>query len=433
MIEVIKKILLEFKEISGYKIVEENIEANELFFVRKGLDMDRAKKVHHFKVTVYKNFEEAEIKYTGSSTAEIHPTMDEDEIKGVIEGAAFAAGFVKNEYYPLPKPSNVEITTIKSRFSEKPLSQFMQLLTKAVYKVDNFANGGINSTEVFLNKINTRIVNSEGIDVAFEKYAGEIELITDWKEENEEIELYKDIKFSEPDFEKITMEVSNMLEISREKAAASSTPVLEDLPVLLTGEPVKEFFSFYYDQASAQYAYNNLSTARLNENIQGSEAKGDLVTLSLDPTLENSTETAPYDKDGIPLLKVNLFEKGVLVNYFGDMRHSYYLKCKPTGLIGNIVVEGGSKACEELKSVPHLELTAFSSFELDSLTGDFAGEIRLGWYFDGNKKTPVTGGSISGNVNEVQKDMYFSKELQQINNFKGPKTIELSKVSISSC
>lgn len=434
MVELIKQVLLAFKEeISGFKIVEENIEANELFFVRKGLDMDRAKKVQHFKVTVYKNFQEAEVKYTGSSTTEIHPAMNEEEIKRAIAEASFAAGFVKNEYYPLPKPSDIKLQLLESGFSNNPLSYYMPLLTDAVYKADIYEKGGINSTEVFLNKIRTRIINSEGIDVSFESHAGEIEFITDWKEQSDEIELYKDIRFSEPDFEGITTEVEVMINMAKERASASNTPILNDLPVLLTGEPVKEFFAYYYDQASAQYAYNNLSTAKVGENIQGSEAKGDLVSISLNPFLENSTASAPVDRDGLALSEVNLYNEGILLRYFGDVRHSYYLNCEPTGLIQNFVVKSGSAAQEELRKQPHLELKDFSSFELDTLTGNFAGEIRLGWYFDGVNRVSVAGGSISGNVNEVQKEMYFSKELQQINNFKGPKTIKLSGVSISGC
>jgi PmbA protein len=433
MLELIKNILSSNGEISGYKVVEERVESNELFFVRKELDMDRAKNVHNFRVTVYKNFEEDGIKYTGSSTTQIHPTMSEEEIKNVIDDAAFAAGFVKNEFYPLPKPSSLNPKAAKSKFAEKPIADFMPALTEAVYKNDTFENGGINSTEVFLNKINTRIVNSEGIDVSFEKYAGEVEFITDWKEEGEEIELYKDIKFSEPDLERITEEVSVMLQMANERALADMLPALEDCPVLLSGEPVKDFFSYYFDQALAQYAYNNLSTAKLNENIQGSEASGDLVTISLDPALENSTASAPYDRDGLALTKVTLFENGKLVRYCGDARHAYYLNTEPTGIIENIVIEGGSKSEEELKAAPYLELAAFSSFQMDSITGDFGGEIRLGWYFDGKERMPITGGSISGNVNEVHSNMYFSKELQQDNNFKGPKIVQLFNVSISGC
>ena len=70
-------------------------------------------------------------------------------------------------------------------------------------------------------------------------------------------------------------------------------------------------------------------------------------------------------------------------------------------------------------------------FQMDPLTGDFGGEIRLGWYFDGEVTKPITGGSISGNIKEVESEMYLSSETQRSNNFSGPKTIELHNISLA--
>lgn len=65
--------------------------------------MDRAKNVHHFSLTVYKDFEEEGNKYKGSSTTNIYPTMGDRELEKAIDDAAFAAQFDKNPYYPLVK------------------------------------------------------------------------------------------------------------------------------------------------------------------------------------------------------------------------------------------------------------------------------------------------------------------------------------------
>jgi PmbA protein len=52
----------------------------------------------------------------------------------------------------------------------------------------------------------------------------------------------------------------------------------------------------------------------------------------------------------------------------------------------------------------------FSDFRLDGVTGDFGAEIRLAYWFDGEKKIPVTGGSISGSVQEFKATMHRSSE-----------------------
>jgi len=160
MIERIKNLIAKSLVIDDYKIIESKITASELFFVKKGLDMYRAKDVHNFNITIYKNFKEENVAYTGSSSAIIHPTMSDKEVLLVIGECAFAASFIKNEYYPLVAPSDIVQPDIISNFSEKPLNEWLETLTDALYNSDNCDKGSINSSEIFLNKIYTRIVNS---------------------------------------------------------------------------------------------------------------------------------------------------------------------------------------------------------------------------------------------------------------------------------
>lgn len=432
MVEKIRKILLNIDGINGWKINEKTVESNELFFIRKELDMNRGKDVTHISLTLYKDFEENGKKYRGSATISLHPTMDDEEIIKEINDAIFAAGFVKNEYYPLVKPSEGVPPETKTSFSEDSMSNWMTKLTKDVFIADKYDRGWINSAELFLDKVKVRIVNSEGVDVMYETYRGELEFIANWKEdEGEEVELYKDLLFSDYDESLIPESVDEMLKISRDKALARPTPKLDNIPIILTGEPVREFFTYYYEKAAARSVYENWSTAKIGESIQGADVEGDRVNIVLDPHMENSTHSAPYDEDGLILSKVTLYEDGILKRYWGNLRYSHYLDIEPTGIIRNIVVEGGSKSLEEMKEGAYLELISFSDFQVDTITGDFAGEIRLGWYKDGDKLIPVTGGSISGNINEVHKEMYLSKEVQKLNNFIGPYSVKLFNVNIA--
>lgn len=431
MIENIKQLLIDNKDIDGYKIVENRIQSNELFFVKKNVDMDRAKNVHHFKVTVYKDFEEAGTKYKGSSTASIHPTMNEEEIKKAISDAAFAAKFVKNPYYPLVKYSKACAKMEESKFSSESLPYWMGEITKAVYKPDNFHKGGINSCEIFLDKMYTRILNSEGVDIFHTGYKGMTEFITTWKEEEEEVELSRCLNFSDLDANGITEEVNSMITISEEKAVAKATPALGKASVLLTRGAVKDFFSFYACLSSAKAVYEGYSTWKIGQNIQGEEVKGDTVTMVLNPFMKNSTHSGSYDCDGFALVPVTILENGILQRYSGNTRFAHYLNIEPTGTINNISILGGSKTEEELKKESYIEAVAFSDFSVDNLTGNFCGEIRLARYFDGEKIIPVTAGSISGNINEVQKEMFLSKEMQKDNNFEGPNVIKLLNVNVA--
>lgn len=431
MLEKIRKILINHKDISGYKIKETQVHSNELFFVKKNVDMDRAKSVHHYSVTVYVDFTEEGVKYKGSSTTSIHPTMNEDEIEKSIQDAAFAAGFVKNPYYPLVSPTTSNTTLPESNFAKESLPYWMNEITKAIYKNDIYDKGGINSCEVFLDKRVTRIVNSEGVDVSEEGYRCMVEFITTWKEEGEEIELYRCIDCSEFDAELLADEVKNMINICKEKAIAGNTPALKTSSVILTRESVKDFFAYYYSKGNASSVYNQASTWKVGDKVQGEEVQGDRITLTLDPFMRNSTNSEAFDSEGFPVKPVKIIDQGELKLYSADTRYAYYLGVAPTGNIGNVVIESGSRTIDELKQEPYLMTAAFSDFTVDDMTGDFCGEIRLAWYYDGKTTIPVTGGSITGNIAKLQHEMYLSKERQKDNNFEGPAMVLLKNVTVA--
>ena len=84
-----------------------------------------------------------------------------------------------------------------------------------------------------------------------------------------------------------------------------------------------------------------------------------------------------------------------------------------------------------MKKEPYLYVVSFSDFSMDSLSGYFGGEIRLAYLFDGEKVMPVTGGSVSGNLLELQKDMAFSTERYKDKDYDGPFAVEFHGVAVA--
>ncbi|WDV47958.1 metallopeptidase TldD-related protein [Clostridiaceae bacterium M8S5] len=424
--------LLKNSKIDDWKIIETKTESAELFFIKHDVDMNRAKNIKRIILTVYKDFEEDGNRYKGEASVNIYPTMSNEEIKEAIKGAAFSAGFIKNEFYELPKP-NVEKSEVmvKSNLEEGTLGHWLPKFTEALFVEDKYELGGINSAELFLNKKSCRVLTSTGIDVSWNSCDGQIEFITNWKEDGEEVELYQNTYFANYDENEIRDNVKEMLQMSKDRAVAKETPQVDSCPVLLSGKNVKSLLNFYNIKAAASRVYMGHSTFKIGDLVQGEDIKGDVINLTLDPYMDNSTGSSPYDVDGVLLKPVEIFKDGVLQRYHGSSRYCQYVNVEPTGQISNIKFAGGSKTIEEMKNERYLEVLAFSDFSVDPLVGDFAGEIRLAKYFDGENISIVTGGSISGNINEVQSNMYFSKELKQSNNFIGPKTLQLYGVNIA--
>ena len=76
-------------------------------------------------------------------------------------------------------------------------------------------------------------------------------------------------------------------------------------------------------------------------------------------------------------------------------------------------------------------MVEFSDFQVDSVTGDLFGEIRLAYWHDGETVTPVTGGSLSGSMLELAGEMYFTRESAQYDNWRIPAATLLKGVTVT--
>jgi predicted Zn-dependent protease len=444
MIERLRQLLASIPQISAWRIRDRRIEGRELYLIRRSVDMQRSKDVRHTYLTIYRDFQEEGNAYRGSVDVQIHPTYSDGEIRALIEQSLDSARYVCNQRYPLVEPGNEPRPLPVSSLASRPLEHWLGPLAETIYAQEDRAEARINSAELFLDRVDTRIVNSLGLDVSYQSYSGYLELIVeeDGKAEDDAkgeggpppggVELYRELSFSEFQPEMLASEVREQLRYCGDRATAGSTPHLKRFPVLLTGDPVPGFFGYYLIQSAADSVYSGISTAKLGESIQGEGISGDRLTLNLEPFLKNSPVSAPVDADGFALASTRIVDAGRLERYWGSLRFCHYLNVPATGAIGNVVITPGLKSVETLREGPHLEVVYFSDFVTEPLTGDFGGEIRLAYYTDSNgKRRPVTGGSVSGNIRDVQARMYLSRESQVRAGFQGPLSVFLPEISVS--
>ncbi|HPM95629.1 MAG TPA: metallopeptidase TldD-related protein [Mesotoga sp.] len=422
MLEKIVK-RLQKADINGWKIEEKFIEGQEYFFVKRELDLSRAKKVRHFDLTVYRDFYESGEKYRGSSSTRLSPTMSDDELQAAIDEAAFAAGFVKNPWYPLVSSSVERLGS-----HDRDLQELSSNAMEAIFKADNREGAWLNSMELFITRSSHRIINSEGVDVSYTGYRTYIETIVN-ASGKEEVELYDQLLLSLPEKRIIEERIHDLLAKAIDRSLAVSTPFLKAIPVILTGDPAKEVARYYLNQSSARMKYDRISQVEPGESVQGDE-RGDRINLSLVPDLEESYFSAPFDEDGFKLSRRDIVKNGLLAGYWGNLRYSSYLGVETTGSAMNFSLLPGSVGIEEMRSRPHLEVPNFSAVEVDEATGDFGGEIRLGWYFDGTKRVPVTGGSITGNLRDIE-SLYLSREVELESDYLGPKSMMIEGFNIA--
>ena len=140
---------------------------------------------------------------------------------------------------------------------------------------------------------------------------------------------------------------------------------------------------------------------------------------------------SPIDRQGARIRDMYILKDNIPQNYWGDCQFRYYLGVTDSFIAGNFKVDGGNTSEAELRNSKYLEVVEFSDFSVDPLTGDFAGEIRLAYWNDGTSTTPVSGGSVSGNLPELLMNIKLSNELKQYNNYLVPSVIVIEDVTIS--
>ncbi len=432
MIKRLKEILGGVEEISAWRIIDRQIQGQELFFIRRDVDMQRSKDVRHTAVAVYRDFQEGKNRYRGSVLVQVHPTYTSEEIRALIHQSLDSAQYVRNEHYPLVAPGSEALEFPESGFAARSLEQWLVPLAETIYDQEDGEEARINSTELFLDRVETRIINSLGLDVGYNSYEGYLELIVESSGSAGKVELYREMSFSDFDPEALAAEVRQQLRYCRDRAVARPAPHLKRCPVLISGDPVSDFFQYYLTQSAAESVYSGISKAKVGESIQGEEIAGDAINLILEPYLKNSPSSAPYDYDGFAVHSTRIIEAGVMKRYWGSLRFCHYLDVPPTGAFRNFSVTPGSKAREELRCAALLEVVSFSDFIAEPLTGDFGGEFRLAYYTDPDgQRYPVTGGSVSGNIRDVQAQMYLSRETQSTTGFQGPLAVKLPEISVA--
>ena len=438
MLDLLIETLKTFEGVE-YLVRETKTHRLESYNIKKQSEMRREGEVTLLSLTLYVVFSEKneagkEKKYRGSYNTEIHPGTDAEKLREIISLGVFAAGFVKNEYYPLVSPA--------SPAGELPCppnidsAQALDDLQAAFYESDNHSQGHISYSEFYITKNHVRILNSSGVDVSYTTHNAFIETAVHMQSVSAgEIEICESYRFSlhigvNAAASMLKGRVAQLFATAAEKAAAKPTPTVGDINILLTGECLATYFSYYRECADASMVYQQLSTFEEGTQVQGG-GNSDRITLTLDPLMQGSSNSRPYDDLGQPLASHTIISDGKLVKYCGSTRFAYYLNIEPTGYIENVRISGGTAANTDLRKEPYLELVSFSDFQANPITGDFGSEIRLGFYFDGETVVPVTGGSISGNMAKVHDTLRMSVEERQYNDYLGPATICIRGASIS--
>lgn len=413
--------ILALEGIEKYLINKTEKSSSELFFIRKSLDVRRTKNVTDYNVTVYRDIEKDGTKLRGSAAISIFPTMTDEEIQGTLKDAFFAAQFAANPFYELVQGDGA--AAADNSVAPQSAEEAVRKMAEALFSADTDSEAFINSAEFFAVGESVRIVNSDGIDVSFNKFNVNGEFVTQCKTE-EDVELHYSFDYDKADAEALKEKAAEGIKAAKDRSVAKRCLESGSYDVILSGEELSEMLSYYADKADAAYIYAKYSDYSVGKELQGDDVKGERLYLTC-------VATEPYSIEGIKMSDLRLAENGVLKALKGTSRFSQYLGITPTGGYKKIRLEAGTESFEEMKKKPYLLVEKFSDFQIDMFTGHFGGEIRLGYLYDGEKVTKVTGGSVNGVITEAHKNFVFSIEKYSDSSYEGPYAVRIENVAVA--
>ena len=421
MLETIIELLKEAGT-DGWEVTDTKTEGWEFYFIRHQLDQNRVRNVEHINVSVYKKFDS----FLGKASTEIPVSASREEAADLIKKLCAEALLVKNPVYSLNMPAEVSAETQTMPDVRAIAKDFLTVMNE----LPESGTADINSYELFISAKEVRFMNSNGIDVTSIYPSSMAEVVVNARNEKHEIELYRLYHSGSCDKEGLKQEISETLKYGTDRLSAQNTPNLGTCDVVFSTDASLQIYEFFIDRMNTGMKYRQLSSWEPGKPVC-EDVKGDRITVKALRSLANSSSNSAYDAEGAPIRDLVLINNGMAEHWWGSRQFSQYMGVEDSFSPGNFAAEGGTRSAEELRQGTFLEIVEFSDFQVETMTGAIAGEIRLGYYHNNGTVTVVTGGSVSGTMMDFMKEMYMSREQKQYNNMLVPAVTRLKGVSIT--
>jgi len=409
----------------AWEITDTKTSGWEFYFIGHRLDQNRAKNVEHINLKVYKMSEDGQS--MGIASAEVSPTDSEESLRKTAESLVYQASLVKNKPYKLNPPRQAEPFDTKM----VPLALESERFIKALQNICETETEYLNSVEIFVNRNEQTLITSEGINITQTYPTSMIDLVVNARKDDLEIELYRLYNLGSCEPDQIKQDIEELLQFGKDRLRSVSTPQLENTPVVLSTDAARSVYEYFLDNLDAAYLVRGVSSYKIGKPI-AEDIKGDRITLKAVRTLEGSPCNYAYDKEGAPIRDEVLMQDSVPQKFVGSRMFSQYIGLEDSFIVSNWKVSGGSKSADELRTGKFLEIVEFSDFQVDGMTGDIFGEIRLAYYHDGQGNvTPVSGGSVSGSMLDNIAHMQMSRETRRYAEAEIPAVTRLENVVIA--
>ena len=400
--------------VSDWRVNTVRTESTELFFVHKNLETVRSTDTTDIKVNVFVLHDEK----LGEASFSVYSSYDDEKIVEEIEKAKNKANIIANQPYSLPENEQGEYVSDSNFANYKPC-ELASLISKACFEADCVEGGSINALEIFVYKDVISVKNSRGVDKTQVKYRAMVEAIPTFNGE-ESVELYEQYNFTEFDHALLVEEIAKKMCEVRDRYEAKAPQGKLSCPVVLDAPELESLIGRLIGNLNFSAVYQHSNAFGVGDDVQ-KDAKGDKLSVTMRGEVKGSVSSSAFDFDGVTLIDRKIIEDGKAIALYGGTKFAQYLGEKATGNLGCISVECGTLTNEEKSSAPYFRCASMSGLQVDIYNDYIGGEVRLGYYFDGEREIPVTGISISGKLSTVLANVRLSSEEITYESYRGPK------------
>jgi len=304
---------------------------------------------------------------------------------------------------PLPAASQIFDGKIRDMGIEDLLDRVLEGVDAAEERGSVIVQG-----EVTLTVVRNRLINSEGVDVEYDKTGAGFSICLAVYEGEVGSEGFRSRSTVYWDDLKL---LENIAEVSELTSKTLRPEKIEPgvYTVVLAPDAAYSILSLIGFAVNADNVRKKRSpwTGRIGQRVASEK-----LTVIDDALLPRGRETAPCDGEGYPMRRKTVIEKGVLKTYLYDYYTARLMGTESTGNASserpppsisttNVIVEPGSRTPEEL--IGEVErgvyIPRLPPLLANPVTGDFSAELRQAFTIEGGELgKPVRWGMLAGSV-----------------------------------
>ncbi|HOG46061.1 MAG TPA: metallopeptidase TldD-related protein [Anaerolineae bacterium] len=402
---------------------------------------ERSVNSERFEVEVYNDHPAAQggEMRRGSAAVTLLPG-DEARIDARIRQAVFMAGLTDNPPFDLPGPAVYpQVLTADRLLEAEPARVARDLAGRLLEAVAHEPGISLASAEFFVDRHEMELENSRGVNGREARTSLLVDFVLLARDEaGHETESHVEVRRRALQGVDLPELVRRQAQYARDTLRAGE-PETGRFPVIISGDALHQllggsFMSPLAFRSSARFKYEGVSRWELGASVyDGATPTGDPLTVYANAILPWGLGSGAFDEDGVPGARLQVIEHGVLRSFWAPQRYAQYLQVPPTGAFGNLEVLPGSLAVADMWQGVGLlyHVVAFSSMMPDPVTGNFVGEIRLGYERRGHEVRPIKGGSLSGNLFVGLAHARLSQETVMLGDYLGPQAVRFPELTVS--